>query len=74
MSSLLCHALISVSCPYYCVMSLLLCHEPDREFFKSNSYGVWPTTEEVTGGWRKLFTKELQNFYPSQNIIKVINS
>jgi hypothetical protein len=29
---------------------------------------------EVTGGWRKMHNKELQNVYSSQNIIRIIKS
>jgi len=28
--------------------------------------------EKVTGSWRKLYNEELQNFYASPNIIRVI--
>jgi hypothetical protein len=28
---------------------------------------------EVTGGWRKLLNEELQNLYPSQSIVRMIN-
>jgi hypothetical protein len=31
-----------------------------------------PKREEVAGGWRRLHNEELQNFYASPNIVKVI--
>jgi hypothetical protein len=30
--------------------------------------------EEVTGGWRELYSEELCNLYSSQNIIRMIKS
>jgi hypothetical protein len=33
-----------------------------------------PRREEVTGGWRKLYDKELHNLYSSLNVIMVIKS
>jgi hypothetical protein len=30
--------------------------------------------DRVTGGWRKLYNKELHNFYPSPSIIRIIKS
>jgi hypothetical protein len=32
-----------------------------------------PKKEKMTGGWRRLQNKELQNFYTSPNIIRVMN-
>jgi hypothetical protein len=31
-------------------------------------------TEEVTGGWRKLHSKEHHNLYSSSNIVRVLTS
>jgi hypothetical protein len=45
--------------------------------------GVWeqgaeiifgPTSDEVTGGWRKLYSEELNNFYSSPSIIRMTKS
>jgi hypothetical protein len=33
-----------------------------------------PKRDEVTGDWRKLHNEELQNFYSSPNIIRMIKS
>jgi hypothetical protein len=33
-----------------------------------------PKRDEVTGGWRKMHSGELQNLYSSQNIIRMIKS
>lgn len=33
-----------------------------------------PKRGEVTGGWRKIHNEELQDFYSSLNIIKIIKS
>jgi hypothetical protein len=33
-----------------------------------------PKKDEVTGGWRKLYNKELHNLYSSPSIIKMIMS
>jgi hypothetical protein len=33
-----------------------------------------PKREEVTGGWRKLLSDELHNFYSSLNVIRKIKS
>jgi hypothetical protein len=33
-----------------------------------------PKRDEIIGGWRKLFNKELHNFYFSPNIIKMVKS
>jgi hypothetical protein len=33
-----------------------------------------PNRGEITGGWRKLHSKELHNFYSSPNIIRQIKS
>jgi hypothetical protein len=33
-----------------------------------------PKRDEVTGGWRKLHTEELRNFYSSPSIIRIIKS
>jgi hypothetical protein len=33
-----------------------------------------PKENEVTGGWRKLYTEELHNLYSSSSIIKTIKS
>jgi hypothetical protein len=33
-----------------------------------------PKKDEVTGGWRKLYNKELHDFYSSPSIIKIIKS
>jgi hypothetical protein len=33
-----------------------------------------PKRDEVTGGWRKLYNKELHNLYSSQSIIRIIKS
>jgi hypothetical protein len=36
------------------------------------SFGI--TREEVAGDWRRLHSEELHNFYPTQNVIRVIKS
>ena len=33
-----------------------------------------PRRDEVTGEWRRLYNEELNDFYPSPNIVRVINS
>ena len=33
-----------------------------------------PKRDEVTGEWRKLHNEELNDLYPSHNIVRVINS
>jgi hypothetical protein len=33
-----------------------------------------PKSDEVTGGWRKLHSEELNNLYSSPNIVRVITS
>jgi hypothetical protein len=33
-----------------------------------------PKRDEVTGEWRKLHNEELNNIYPSPNIVRVIKS
>jgi hypothetical protein len=33
-----------------------------------------PKREEVTGGWRRLYSEELHNLYVSSDIIRVIKS
>jgi hypothetical protein len=33
-----------------------------------------PKRDEETGGWRKLYNKELHNLYSSPNIIRIIKS
>jgi hypothetical protein len=33
-----------------------------------------PKRDEVTGGWRKLYSEELCDLYPSSSVIKIINS
>jgi hypothetical protein len=35
---------------------------------------VGPKRDEVTGGWRKLHNEELQNFYSTPSIIRMIKS
>jgi hypothetical protein len=33
-----------------------------------------PNKDEVTGGWRKLYTEEVHNLYSSPSIIRMIKS
>jgi hypothetical protein len=33
-----------------------------------------PKRDEVTGDWRKLYSKELHNLYPSPSVTRMINS
>jgi hypothetical protein len=33
-----------------------------------------PKKDEVTGGWRKLHTKELRDLYSSSSVIRIIKS
>jgi hypothetical protein len=33
-----------------------------------------PKRDEIIGGWRKLYSAELHNLYPSLNIITIIKS
>jgi hypothetical protein len=35
---------------------------------------IGPKRDGVTGGWRKLYKKQLHNFYSSPSIIKIIKS
>jgi len=34
----------------------------------------WPKRDDVTGEWRKLHNEELNDLYPSPNIVRVIKS
>jgi hypothetical protein len=42
--------------------------------FFSTWFPTGPTTEEVTGRWKKLHIEELHNLYSSPNIVRMMKS
>jgi len=44
----------------------------DYDFFYRKKFG--PRRDEVTGEWRRLHNKELNDMYSSPNIVRVIKS
>jgi hypothetical protein len=56
-------------------LSLTLREEHRLRLFVKRVLRIFePKRDEVTGGWRKLHTEELHNFYSSLSIIRMIKS
>jgi hypothetical protein len=55
---------------------LTLREEQRLRVFENSLLGriFWLKRDEVTGGWRKLYNKELHNLYSSPSIIRMIKS